>query len=257
MLREFQRSVGASLLQPFKAAAPDGVVAGDPARAAARFMIHRGNVVESLVNALALTYPAVKTVCGEENFRVLAGAFVRRYPPARPELLAYGGGFAAFTAGQTAAVSDFPYLPDLARLEWALNESYYAAETPALQPADLAAVPPENLGALRLALHTSARIVKSTSPIHAIWAAISAGNAAPDPLPEHGETVLVFRLSDSVDAVALGRGEAIFLGTVAAGASLEKALAEAEEAEPGFDASAALAAALTRGAFGAEVSFNP
>jgi hypothetical protein len=257
MLREFQQTVGEGLLQPFKAAAPAGVVAGDAARAAARFMIHRGNVVESLASALALTYPAVKTVCGEENFRVLAAAFVRRHPPARPELLSYGDGFAAFTAGQAAAVSDFPYLPDLARLEWALNVSYYAAEAPVLEPSDLAAIPPENLGAMRLALHPAARLVESVFAVHAIWAAVSAGNAAPDPLPERGETVLVFRNSDSVDAVALGRGEAVFLGTVAAGASLEKALTEAELAEPGFDASAALAAALTRGALGAEVSFNP
>lgn len=257
MLREFQRAVSASLLQPFKAPAPEGIVAGDPVRAAARFMIHRGNVVESLVNALAITYPAVKATCGDENFRVLAAAFVRRDPPLEPALLAYGRGFADFVAGHAGAVSDFPFLPDLARLEWALNEAYYAAEAPPLAPADLAAVPPEDLGALRLSLHPSARIVASEFSIHAIWAAVSAGDAAPEPRPEHGEAVLVFRHSDSVEAVALGRGEAVFLGTVAAGASLEKALAEAESAEPGFDASAALAAALTRGAFGAEVSFNP
>ena len=257
MLHEFQRAAGASLLQPFKAPAPDGMIAGDPARAAARFMIHRGNVVESLVNALALTYPAAKMVCGEENFRVLAAGFVRCHPPARPELLAYGGDFAAFVAGHAGAISDFPYLHDLAHLEWALNEAYYAAEAPALKPADLAEIPPENLDAARLVLHPAARIVESTFPVHAIWTAVSMGNAAPDPIPERGETVLVFRNSDSVDAVVLGRGEAVFLGTVAAGASLEKALTEAELAEPGFDASAALAAALTRGAFGAEVSFNP
>ena len=50
---------------------------------------------------------------------------------------------------------------------------------------------------------------------------------------------------------------AVFLGAVAAGAPLEKALAEAEAAAPGFDLAAALAAGLSRGVFGAEVSFDP
>ncbi len=259
MLREFQSAVSASLLADFKAPAPEGVVAGDPARAAARFMIHRANVLESLVGALGHTYPAVKTICGESNFRVLAGTFVRHHPPARPELLAYGGGFAEFAADHEAARADFPFLPDLARLEWALNEAYFAPAAPALSPEGLAAVPPERLGELVLALHASARLVASDEhPIHTIWTAASAPEGAPpNPMPERGETVLVLRHSDSVEAFALGRGEAVFLGTAAAGAPLEKALADAIEAEPGFDPSAALAAALSRGAFGAEVSFNP
>lgn len=259
MLREFQSAVSASLLADFKAPAPDGIVAGDPARAAARFMIHRGNVLESLVAALGQTYPAVKSVCGEGNFRVLAGTFVRNHPPARPELLAYGGAFADFAEAHEGARTDFPFLPDLARLEWALNEAYFAAPAPALAPDDLAAVPPERIAQLRLALHPSARLVASmTHPIHTIWTEVAAaGGALPDPMPERGETVLVLRNSDSVEAFALDRGEAVFLGAAAAGAPLEKALAEAIAAEPGFDPSAALAAALSRGAFGAEVSFNP
>jgi len=258
MLREFQSAVSESLLADFKAPAPTGIVAGDPARAAARFMIHRGNVLESLVTALGHSYPAVKAVCGESNFRVLAGTFVRRHPPARPELMTYGGGFADFVAVHDAARADFPFLSDLARLEWALNEAYFAADAPALAPETLAAVPPERLGDVCFSLHAATRVVASAHPIHTIWQAISAaGGTLPDPLPERGETALVLRNSDSADALALGRGEAVFLGAVAAGAPLEKALAEAAEAEPGFDPSAALAAALSRGAFGAEVSFNP
>ncbi|MGH7005255.1 MAG: DNA-binding domain-containing protein, partial [Alphaproteobacteria bacterium] len=91
MLRDLQARLGASLLEDFKTSPPSDLVAGDPARAAARFMIHRGNVLESLVNALGHTYPVLKTICGESNFRVLAGSFVRAHPPARPELMVYGG----------------------------------------------------------------------------------------------------------------------------------------------------------------------
>ncbi len=261
MLHELQSRVARSLLDEFKAPAPAGLVAGDPARAAARFMIHRGNVVESLANALGHTYPAVKAVSGEHNFRVLAAAYVRARPPLRPELMSYGGDFPGFVAGHTAATRDFPFLPDLARLEWAMNEVYFADDAPPLAGETLGAVPPERLPALRLAVHPAARLVASDHPIHAIWAAATAGDAPPDPPSgggaPHGEAVLVARPSGPVECFRLDAGETVFLGAVAAGAPLEKALAEAAAAAPGFDLSVALAAALSRGVFGAEVSFHP
>lgn len=258
MLRELQNRMARSLLDDFKAPVPAGLVAGDAARAAARFMIHRGNVVESLANALGHTYPAVKTIAGESNFRVLAAAYVRACPPLRPELMAYGGGFPDFAAGHEAAMRDFPFLADLARLEWAMNEVYFADDVPALAPETLGAIAPERLPALRLALSPAARLVASADfPIHAIWAAATAGGAMPDPAPGDGESVVVARPSGPVEIFELGAGETVFLGAVAAGAPLEKALAEAEAAEPGFDLAAALAAGLSRGVFGAEVSFDP
>ncbi len=262
MLRDLQTRMAASLLEDFKAPPPAGLVTGDPARAAARFMIHRGNVIESLANALAHTYPAVKAIAGDANFRVLAATFVRRSPPPRPHLMAYGGEFPDFIAGHAAAMRDFPFLADLARLEWAMNEVYFADDAPPLAPETLAAVPAERLPALRLALHPAARLVSCDAyPIHAIWAAATAGGTAPDPAPDaaapQGEAVLVARPSGPVETWTLAPGETVFLGAVAAGAPLENALAAAEAAEAGFDLAATLAACLARGVFGAEVSFDP
>ncbi len=262
MLRDLQDRMARSLLADFRAPPPEGLVAGDAARAAARFMIHRGNVIESLANALGHSYPAVKAVAGESNFRVLAAAYVRACPPLRPHLMSYGGSFPAFVAGHAAAMRDFPFLADLARLEWAMNESYFADEAPALAPETLGAIPPERLPALKLALHPAARLVSSAHhPIHAIWAAATAGGSVPDSAQEgaaaEGDSVLVARPQGPVEAWKLAPGETAFLGAVAAGAPLENALAAAATAEAGFDLSAALAACLARGVFGAEVSFDP
>jgi hypothetical protein len=263
MLHELQDRMARSLLEDFKAPPPAGLVAGDPGRAAARFMIHRGNVVESLANALGHTYPAVKAICGERNFRVLAAAHVRATPPRRPQLMSYGGEFPAFVAGHAAAMRDFPFLADLARLEWAMNEVYYAGDAPALAPETLGAIPEERLPALRFTLHPAARhVVSEAYPIHTIWSAAANAAASPDPfiptdLPQGGESVLVTRISGPVELHKLDAGETVFLGSAAAGAPLAKALAEAEAAAPGFDPAAALAAVLSRRVFGAEVSFDP
>jgi hypothetical protein len=258
MLRELQTRMARSLLEDFKTPPPEGLVAGTAGRAAARLMIHRGNVIESLANALGHSYPAVKAIAGDGNFRVLAAAYVRARPPLRPALMTYGGEFPDFIAAHDAAMRDYPFLADLARLEWAMNEAYFADDAPALAPETLGAVPPERLPALRLALHPAARLaVSEQHPIHTIWAAATAGGSVPDPVPEGGEAVLVARPSGPVEAFKLDRGETVFLGAVAAGAPLERALAEAEAAAPGFDLAAALAAVLARGVFGAEVSFDP
>lgn len=261
MLRDLQTQMARSLLEDFKAPPPEGLVAGDAARAAARFMIHRGNVIESLVNALGHSFPAVKAVAGDGNFRVLAAAYVRASPPPKPQLLSYGATFPDFAAGHAAAMRDFPFLADLARLEWAMSEAYYAEEAPALAPETLGAVAPERLPALRLSLHPAARLLVSEFPLHTIWQAASAGGTAPDlalaPGAPQGEAVLVARPSGPVEAWKLAPGESAFLGAVAAGAPLENALAEAFAAEAGFDLAAALAAFLSRGVFGAEVSFDP
>src|SRR5262249_7673148 len=122
----------------------------------------------------------------------------------------------------------------------------------------LGAVPPERLPALRLALHPAARLVVSEQhPIHTIWAAATAGAALPDPPPAQRQTGFVPRASRPPQAFRPRGGATPLPWAIAAGAPLEKALAEAAAAAPGFDLSAALAAALSRGVFGAEVSFDP
>ncbi len=253
MLREVQSALGASLLADFHAPPPEGVIAGDQARAAARFAIHRGTVLESLVNALGAAFPVAKKIAGDHNFRVLAGNYVRARPPRRPQLSDYGGDLADFAAGFPAALGDLPFLPDLLRLEWALHDSYFAADGPLLSPEALGAVDPERLPGARLALQPAARIV--VSPEFPIWTIWQAEIAPPAPI-EPGEAVLVTRPAGRVEAYQLAPGEAAFLRAIDAGADLENAADRAFAANSGFDFAAALAASLARGVFGAGIKLT-
>jgi hypothetical protein len=252
VLREAQDALAASLLADFKAPPPAGLIAGDAGRAAARFLIHRGTIIESLVGALGAAFPVAKKLAGDHNFRVLAGHYVRAHPPLRPELARYGADFADFTADFAAASADLPFLPDLLRLEWALHDAYFAADAPTLTPEALGAVAADALPGLHLALHPAARLVASAEhPIWTIWQSESLPAA-----PAGGESVLVVRPHDRVEAHALQPGEALFLGSLAAGASLGEAAETAFDAEAELDVAAALAAALARGVFGAELRLS-
>src|SRR3546814_5922375 len=77
---------------------------------------------------------------------------LRAHPPTVPQLLHYGDRFADFLAG-FKPVRALLYLPDVARLEWARHEAYFAGHADPLDPAALAGMPPERYLALALDLH--------------------------------------------------------------------------------------------------------
>src|SRR3546814_3289038 len=95
---------------------------------------------------------------------------LRAHPPTVPQLLHYGDRFADFLAG-FKPVRALLYLPDVARLEWARHEAYFAGHADPLDPAALAGMPPERYLELALDLHPAVRLVTSWYPIDRIWEA--------------------------------------------------------------------------------------
>lgn len=252
MLRDLQAEFRAGLL-----AGEDtrpGRLGGAEVVGPERFWIYRNNYVASLAGALEATYPAIARLVGAENFAFLAHAYCRRHPPAEPSLHAYGGGFADHVAGIEAAVAELPFLPDLARLEWAVNEAYFAADAAPLLAESLAGLAPDDYARLRLTLHPTARLVASDHPVWHLWDAESLEAIEPEDLPDSdlpdgGDHVLVLRPGDKVDVILLSPGDHALLTALAAGAPMGEAAGAAAGAEPDFDLTAALAAHLGRGTF--------
>lgn len=142
--------------------------AGAPDPRERGFKVYANNQMHALVSALGATFPAVRRILGEPAFSALAIAFVRAHPPPRAALLLwYGMPFPAFLESLQGSAA--PYLPDLARLEYAWLEAYHAAEAEPLSPQHFAALTPEQLIAARLCLHPSARLLRSRWAIDRIW----------------------------------------------------------------------------------------
>lgn len=184
--------------------------------------IYRRNVLGNLHNALASIYPVVKRLVGDAFFREAAERFARACPSTSGDLHEFGGAFADFLAGYPFAAA-LPYLPDVARLEWAVHESFHAADAPPLDYAALARVPPRRYGELRFRLHPSVRLARSPHPVLAIWEANQEGR---DGMPERSsgeERVLVRREELAVRPMALDERGWAFLSALERGASLEEA----------------------------------
>lgn len=239
-----QTDFASALLDPARPV-PRGLLAPDGAPAGRRFAVYRNNVAVSLTEALRTGFPALAKLLGEENFRGLAGLFLRAHPPASPVLMHYGDAMPGFLAS-LPQLAHLPYLADVARLELALREAYHAADAPVLGAQDLADRPAERLMAARVTLHPALRIVASPWPVHGIWARNMVEGA---PKPASGaETVMVTRPGFDPVQTRLPPGADAFLAVLGGGARFGDAV-DAAAAVPGFDLAATLPGLLTAGAF--------
>jgi hypothetical protein len=136
--------------------------------AARHARIYRNNAYANLTEALAAVYPVVQRLVGADFFEQTARRYIAAHSPRSGNLHDFGAAFADFLRAFDAAQS-LPYLPDVARLEWAWHEAFHAADAPPFDFARLATVPAAEYGALMFALHPSTRLLESRYPILRIW----------------------------------------------------------------------------------------
>jgi hypothetical protein len=216
-----------------------------------RFSVHRNNVVGSLVDAVADTFPVVQALVGTEFFRAMAAVFVRTHLPRSPLMHQYGGEFPAFIEGFAPARA-LPYLADVARLEFARVQACHAADAQPLtaQRAGELLAAGVDLAALRPVLHPAMRWLRSQHPVVSLWAAHQGEGALEDVALGHAENALVVRPAFDVLVVPCDAGTVAFVERAYAGGDLADCTA-AGAACPGFFLSATLGLLIAQGALSA------
>jgi hypothetical protein len=248
-LRELQCGFAGAMLAA-EDTAPAFAIAG-PAPAGERIAIYRNAMYANYRKALGATYAVVERLVGPAFFHAAVDAFVRVHPSTSGDLNVYGDAFGDFLAAYPHAAG-LPYLPDVARLEWAIDEAQRAADfarEPEAVLAALAAVPPDELAATRLDLDPSCRLVASAFPILRLWQTNQPDHQGDDrvDLDAGADALLVRREADGVSLSQLAPGEHALLASLAAGAPLGAALDAAMSADPAFALEAALRAHIAGG----------
>lgn len=243
-----QATFAASLLDP-ALACPQGLRAWNASDPAARLAVYRNNVVSSLVDALADTFPVVQELVGVEFFRAMAALFVRQSPPRSRILAQYGKGLPAFIDSFDPARS-VPYLADVARLEFARVCAYHAADAEAVarESIALALSSEDRIGELQLRLHPSVAVLRSRHAVVSLWAAHQGEGDIGAVDPEVAQDALVLREALDVLVRRLPSGAAEFVSALQRGAGLGDAATAATETAPDFDLSATLGLLLGHGA---------
>lgn len=238
-LREVQAEFRQTLLGEADAAVE--TVAGDGLAPEARLRIYRHHVVTTLTEALKTTFPVVCRLVDERFFAYAADRYIARTPPAAPCLFEYGASFPDFLA-------DFPpcchleYLPDVARLEWAMNAALHADDAAPLDPATLGAVAPADAGRLLLRFDPSIALLESPWPLDRLWAANQPDGdpAATVDLGAGGVRLEIRRRGDDVVWRSLDPATFAFRQALAGGTPLEGAAGAALAVDTGFDLAAGL-----------------
>ena len=200
-----------------------------------RFNVYRNNFIVLNGDALADMYPVVKRLVGDSAFRLLASAYVRQYPPSQRTLLLYGDRFAEFLTA-VPELSTLPYLPDVARLEYAWTCSYHAEDADPLSQSELAGIKPEAFDRVRLVPHPSMQCLPSDYPVLRIWQSNQLD--VPDEnisLDEGPSRVVLIRPHMEVECREVAEGALCFLDRLQAGVSVEAAYSYAAAVDAAFD----------------------
>lgn len=246
-LADLQQRFAGAVLQA-QLSVPDGIRRDVRPTYERRFRVYRNNVKASLAAALAARFPVVERLVGEEFFTAMALVFVERHPPRSPVLAEYGAAFAGFLEGFDPA-ADLPYLPDIARLEWARQVAYHSADAGAADIGRLAELPPEALDSVRLGLHPAAAVIPSSWPIVSIWTTNTHDETPRAPAADWaGETALVTRPHLDVLVHRLPAGADLLLAELAHGTALGAAADAVSRAHESFDLATTLSTLFAAGA---------
>ncbi len=241
-LREIEAAFSRALLGGDETLASAEVV-GDGLAPGARLQIYRHHVFTTLTAALRASYPVVCRLVDERFFGYTADQYIRSHPPRGPCLFEYGATFPEFLA-VFEPCRHLRYLPDVARLEWALNAALHAEDVEPLDPGQLRGLRESELPTLTLRLDPSLTLLSSRWPIDRI---LRANQPDADPgivvkLAVAGVQLEVRRIGDDAVFRALDRPTYAFRRALAEGRCVEEAAAAALVLDDSFDLAAAFQA---------------
>jgi hypothetical protein len=237
-LREVQRAFAASVLRR-EPVAPTLRPRPADGRLERRLGVYRVNARENFAAALEAAFPLLRRQLGAEGFASLAWSYQQRCPSTSGNLFETGRRLPAFLDGILEGTPD-DYLRDVARLEWAVQESMVAADGDRrFDPRPLAAIPPAEHARLRFSIDESTRAVATRHAVFGLWRDLQEGGAdeplaVPAATPER---ILVRRAPSGIELARLDDAGFACLECLLRGATLgemaEAALAVSGSADAG------------------------
>jgi hypothetical protein len=218
-LAELQSRMARALLEDPRAL-PIDVFAHGPTPISAALKVHRDTVLGGFSKALSIGFPTVAVLVGEAFFDQAAAAFALAHPPCDPSLDRFGDAFPGFIAAYAPAEA-LAYLPDVARLDQAIERAARAPLLSRLIPID---------AAIALRLPVSLATLRLDWPADLIVDAIQAGGEdalAAIELERAPAWMAVWRQGEGAGLRRLSGPAGLFLQALLAGSSANDAFASA------------------------------
>ena len=143
---------------------------------------YRGSVRGGLLQALQDIYPVMNKLLGEQAFEGLSRQYISKNPSRSSNIAEYSANlsdvnanlsdvnisFADFIESFTP-LENYPYMADIARLEWSWHEVFNEADDTSLNLEALGLMSPEQHLKLKFRLPYASQLLRSPWPIHKIW----------------------------------------------------------------------------------------
>jgi hypothetical protein len=234
----YQQAFATALFEPGSAAPTLARLKGESGEQ--RLALYRGNLTGTWGKTLSAAYPVLRQLVGEEFFSALSRAYGMAHPSRDADLNLFGGSFASFLE-TFEHVADYPYMPDMARLEWALHRAHFASDARALEAAELGALTPGQLEQARFTLAPACCLLSSEWAVAALWQAHQAGSGVDFPSDMAApDFAVVARPHWKAELVPLSQAAHAALEVLAQGGTFGAALDAAFEFDENFDVSAHL-----------------
>jgi hypothetical protein len=197
-----------------------------------RVQIYRGMYLLRLTDALEVDYPGVAHFLGDEGFRRLVAGYVDAHPSRSYTLNRLGDQLPDYIRTATG-MRRRDFVHDLARLELAVSQVFDGPESEALTPEQIAAVPEDAWGRVRLRTVAAFRLVQFRYPVNAYLDSLK-DDQHDHPRARLKETwVAVFRRNYSCYRLELAGAAYELLRALVAGRTLGEAVTESVKKKPG------------------------
>ena len=205
-----------------------------------RLQIYRNNFVISLREALAGVYPVIHKLLGDEFFEHAAREYSQTYPSRTGNVHDFGDVFSTFLQ-DFPGLESLPYLPDVARLEWAYHRVFHTQETKALNIGALSTLNETQLMDLEFELSSSFCHLASEFPILHIWQSNQSGHEPEKvSLDEGGIKLVVVRHGQQIEFHPISDGVFALVKSLSRSETFLQACGEALKVESDCDVGMAL-----------------
>ena len=159
----------------------EDVFAGDAALPAAdRLDIYANMYFYRLLDTLREDFPRTAAATGGDRFHNLVTDYLLAHPSSHPSLRHLGRHLPEFIAGHALHL-EFPYLGDLARLEWTRADLFDAPDVPPLRREDLAALPQDRSGEAVFRLVPACALLRTGYDVARLWRDLGTGTDGETP----------------------------------------------------------------------------
>ncbi len=191
-----------------------------------RLAIYREMVSLRLHDSLEEDYPALRRLLGEDDFRELVRDYLDRYP-SRSFTLDHAGRELPRFLSEAGDLPNRALLWDVARLEWAVHQSFHADRAEVLTADDIGQIPLEAWLEARLQLAPATEVLAFDHGASEIVSSVSTDADLPS-LDRAPSWCAVWRKDYVVWRQTLTEPMAAVLSTFARGGTIAEAVSEAE-----------------------------